>query len=89
MNALQYRLDKTMRTFSANAAFDKTTDGQTDIKTRNVVNTQLNVTFEDRIFHISCLSVRICIVYILTILTFKIAYVYALSLSLTLLQIQF
>ena len=38
-----------MCTFAANFAFDKATNGQTDIfKTRNVVNTYFNVTFEDR-----------------------------------------
>ena len=32
MNAFQYRLVKTMCEFSANVAFDKATNGQTDIK---------------------------------------------------------
>ena len=37
-----------MCTFWANFALDTATNGQTDIyKTRNVVNTYLNVTFED------------------------------------------
>ena len=39
MNAVQCRIDKTMREVSANIAFDKAMHGQTDIyQTRNVVS---------------------------------------------------
>ena len=50
MNAFQYRLDKTMCEFSAHVAFNKATDGQTDIKHEKETKTQLNqnVTVEDR-----------------------------------------
>ena len=42
---LKYRLDKIICEFSANVAFDKATNRY---ETRNVENTYLNVTFEDR-----------------------------------------
>ena len=57
MNAFQYGRDKTRCEFSENVAFDKATNGQTEYKTRNVVNTQLNVTFEAPTLAMSLLKI--------------------------------
>ena len=47
MNANYYGLDKTMCKFSANFAFGKNDERTNRYKTRSVVNTYLNVTFQN------------------------------------------